>query len=67
MIESNDDSYYSEGELLSKDKLANKKSYSAPYIIINDCYDEALYDSDDDKYNDSANTTTILKNLELQE
>lgn len=67
MVDSNNDSYYSEGELISRDKLANKKSYSAPYIIINDCYDEALYDSEDERENDSANTTTIIKNLELQE
>ena len=62
-----EDSYYSEGELISRDKVANKKSYSAPYIIFNDCFDEPLYDSEEEKDLESANTTTIMKNLDMQE
>lgn len=66
MIDQDDnDSYYSENELISKDKITNKKCYSAPYIILNDCFDEPLYDSESEKDHDSANTTTILKNLEM--
>lgn len=67
MVEEREDSYYSEGELLSRDKLVAKKSYSAPYIVISDNYDQPLYDSQDEEELESANTTTLLKNLEMQE
>jgi len=64
MIPSNDDSYYSEGELLTRDKLADRQTYSAPYIIFNDCFEDKLCDTESNQELDSAHTTTVLKNLE---
>lgn len=49
MLPREDESYYSEGELISRDKVANRKSYSAPYIVMNYCYDEPLYDSEEEQ------------------
>ena len=40
------ESYYSEGEMQTRIKLLKQKSYSAPYILISDCYDEPLYDTE---------------------
>ena len=40
------ESYYSEGEMQTRIKLLKQKSYSAPYIMIGDCYDEPLYDNE---------------------
>lgn len=51
---------------MTRYKLANRKSYSAPYIIINDCFDEPLYDSES-QILQKACSTTMLQNLELQE
>jgi hypothetical protein len=49
--------------------LISQKSYSAPYIVISDCYEEPLGGDDDgeDDIPSKANSTTILQNLELQE
>jgi hypothetical protein len=66
-IDSDQESYYSENELITKDKLANRQTYSAPYIILNDCFDEPLCDSESEKELESANTTGYLKNIEYQE
>lgn len=41
------ESYYSEGEIQTRIKLISQKSYSAPYIVISDCYQERLCDDDD--------------------
>jgi len=61
------ESYQSEGELLSKMKLLNKKSYSAPYIIFSDLYPEQLHDNEEDMLDeDKANSTTMMQNIELQ-
>lgn len=43
-----DESYYSENEIKTRIKLISQKSYSAPYIIISDCYPEPLCDDEDD-------------------
>lgn len=42
------ESYYSENEIKTRIKLINQKSYSAPYIIISDCYPEPLCDDEDE-------------------
>jgi len=47
-------------------KLVNQKSFSAPYIIINDCYDEPLYD-DESQISFHGYSTTMLKSLELKD
>jgi hypothetical protein len=62
--DSGEESYYSEGELISRDKIVNKKNYSAPYIIMNYCFDEPLYDSEEEYELERANSTTILDNLQ---
>lgn len=51
---------------MTRYKLANRKSYSAPYIIMNDCFDEPLYDSESQVLQ-KACSTTMLQNLELME
>ncbi|CDW83414.1 UNKNOWN [Stylonychia lemnae] len=66
-VDSDQESYYSENELITRDKLANRQTYSAPYIILNDCFDEPLCDSESEKELESANTTGYLKNIEYQE
>lgn len=47
---------------MTRFKLANRKSYSAPYIIINDCFDEIdisnefdvnMDDDEDDEENEA--------------
>ena len=65
-----DESYYSENEIRTRIKLINQKSYSAPYIIISDCYPEPLCDdAEDDEEGDQlpskAYSTTVLQSLEL--
>ena len=52
---------------MTRDKLADRQSYSAPYIIMDDCYEEKLCDTEQEQDEDSAHTTTVLKNLEEQE
>lgn len=42
-------SYYSEGEIQTRIKLIGQKSYSAPYIIFSDCYEEPLGGSEDEE------------------
>lgn len=44
--EEDEQSYYSEGEIQTRMKLIRQKSYSAPYILMSDCFDEALQDSE---------------------
>ena len=53
------ESYYSEGEVNTRIKLIRKKSYSAPYIIINDCFDEPLFDTES-QILEKAYSTTML-------
>jgi len=72
-VDSYDDdqsSYYSEGEIQTRIKLIGQKSYSAPYIIFSDCYEEALGGSEDDESQrppSKAYSESILQQLELQE
>ena len=63
-----EDSYYSEGEIKTRIKLLSQKTHSAPYLIINDCYEEPLYD-DDDESNiiQRAYSTSMLQNLEAMQ
>jgi hypothetical protein len=44
---------------MTRYKLANRKSYSAPYIIINDCFDEPLYDSESQVLQKACSTTML--------
>jgi len=68
MIPKDDESYYSEGELISRDKVANRKSYSAPYIVMNYCYEEPLYDSEEEPQQfQRAYSTSIIDEFHLQE
>lgn len=46
MDENEEESMLSEGEAITRMKLINQKSYSAPYIMISDCYEEPLYDNE---------------------
>jgi len=46
--EEDGESYYSENEINTRIKLISKKSYSAPYIIISDCYQEPLCDDEEE-------------------
>lgn len=46
-------------------KLLKQKSYSAPYILISDCYDEPLHDNE--SQSQKACSTTMLQSLELKE
>ena len=67
-----EESYYSEGEIKTRIKLISQKSYSAPYIVFSDCYQEPLggYPSDDEEEDElpsKAYSTTVLQSIELQE
>jgi hypothetical protein len=71
-VDSDDDdqsSYYSEGEIQTRIKLIGQKSYSAPYIIFSDCYEEPLGGSDDESQRppSKAYSESLLQQLELQE
>jgi hypothetical protein len=57
--EEDKESYYSEGEIQTKIKLITQKAYSAPYIIINDCFDEPLYDSESQILQKACSTTML--------
>ena len=59
------ESVYSEGELMTRMKLIKQKSYSAPYILFLDCFDEPLCDSESQGYLEHGYSTTRLQNIEL--
>ena len=61
-----DQSYYSEGEMQTRMKLIRQKSYSAPYILMSDCFNEALYDTES-QILQKACSETMLQGLELKE
>lgn len=65
--ELDESSYYSEGEIQTRIKLIGQKSYSAPYIIFSDCYEEPLGGSDDESNPSKAYSESLLQQLELQE
>ena len=47
-------------------KLIRQKSYSAPYILMSDCFNEALQDSES-QILQKACSETMLQGLELKE
>ncbi len=60
------ESVYTEGELMTRMKLMKQKSYSAPYILLLDCFDEPLCDSESQML-EHACSTTMLQNIDLKE
>ncbi len=66
MMDEDEESCYSEGELMTRAKLITQKSYSAPYILLVDCFNDPLQDSES-QINQKAYTTSMLENLELKE
>ena len=60
------ESYYTEGEMKTRIKVVNQKSYSAPYIVISDCFEEPLggfdeeHDDMEDQMPSKAYSTTML-------
>ncbi len=52
-------SYYSEGEILTRNKLIRQKAYSAPYILLVDCFDEPLCDSESQIMQKACSTTML--------
>ena len=47
-------------------KLLAQKSYSAPYILMSDCFEEPLYDTESQVIQ-RACSTAMLQSLELKE
>lgn len=66
-----DESYYSENEIKTRIKLISQKAYSAPYLIISDCYPEPLCDEDDEESQNQmpskAYSTTVLQSLQIDD
>ena len=51
---------------MTRMKLLKQKSYSAPYIMLLDCFDDPLCDTETE-FLHRAYSTSMLQNLELKE
>jgi hypothetical protein len=59
MMGEDDESFYSEGEIKTRIKLMKNKSYSAPYILISDCFEEPLCDTESQMLQKAYSTTML--------
>ena len=51
---------------MARMKLLHQKSYSAPYIMLLDCFEDPLRDTETE-FLHRAYSTSMLQNLELKE
>ena len=61
-----EESELTEGEIMTRMKLMNSKCESAPYLLMQDCFDEPLCDEEEHVF-EKAYSTNMLDNLELKE